>query len=240
MNSLGQNISSRLHKNEFQNLRLIKTINKVVIKSVFYGTSGKTESRTEAHYFNKLGKSTNGEYLNLETNVKGGYFNEYLNDSLLIKRSSYFHSKYSNEKSVLMYEYDEHIFLIKVTKIEGPTDIYKSLNYVNDDFGNPTKLIINEGEFGYEIAEYDYPNNIANLAVYDRNNNLLSKSSLTIDLYKKNTENEYNDLGDVISSSNYIFEYKYDKVGNWIQQIRFKKDGKKKDAVFTRKIFYNK
>lgn len=139
------------------------------------------------------------------------------------------------------YIYDSNNYLIKIEKRDGKNQLFEVINFENNEKGDPILLIINDGEFGYEKAAYDYSNNTYSTAVYNSNDELISSESflkLNFDLpIKGETVNEF---GDVTESKNYDYEYKYDKFGNWIKEVRYKDSGKNKvkNAEFTRKITY--
>lgn len=238
-NTFSQSIITNLRRGPEYTFRGVIPVVKYKEKSILYGRSGRNETRTETHFLNEKQMPLQGENYFLERDLRGTYANEYLNDSILIKRTTTQQGRYVKFfKRIVVYSYDPDDFLIEQSIIEGPTDIYKTIKYINDDRGNPIRLTIDDGQYGYETSQYNYINNTAQISTYDNNNNLLSTSSILINRDQKDANNQYNEYGDIIESKNYKFKYKYDKNHNWIKRTRFSKSDKIKEAVFTRKIFY--
>ena len=170
------------------------------------------------------------------------YENQYKNDSLIIKtittrKIPLFGYEYTTSE----FEYDQNNFLIKKIKKNNQNKIIETVSYENDDKGNPILLKIDNGEYGFEKAIYDYANNSYTSLIYNSNNELISTNqNIWLNYNKQFKDQKVNEFGDTIEDNYFSFEYKYDKFGNWIKQIRFKKLGKNKvlNAKFSRKIKY--
>lgn len=78
------------------------------------------------------------------------------------------------------------------------------------------------------------------LFIIQKNELITTSEGISLNRNILKPQNKYNEFGDVMESSEYIFEYDYDKFGNWVKEYRFKKNGKKKvkNALFVRKITY--
>jgi hypothetical protein len=234
-----QSIYSRLSREVDLVFNKKSLVDHVEIESILYGLSGNNETRKEVHYFNAQQRAINGQSYFLERGYRGSYQNEFRDDTLLVKRNVFSSGPYNqNDNSVITYHYDQNNFLIKQIKIEGATDIYEEMEYLNDEQGNPIKLIIDGGKYGYEAASYDYPNNIVYTSIVNTQNVIISNSKALIDYTVKNPKYKYNEYGDVVDEDTYKFSYKYDDKANWIKRTRKNKKLNKTDQVVTRKITY--
>lgn len=235
----GQNIHTRLSRDGDLIFNKKTLVDHVEIESILYGLSGNTETRKEAHYFNAQQRAVSGQSYFVERGYRGSYQNEFREDTLLVKQIVFNNGPYNqNDKSVIVYHYDQNDFLIKQIKTEGATDIYKEMEYLNDEKGNPIKLVIDAGKYGYEAASYDYPNNIVYTSIVNAQNETISTSTGLIDYTVKNPKYQYNEYGDAVDTETYKFSYKYDDKANWIKRTRKNKKRNKTDQVITRKITY--
>ena len=235
----GQSINTRLSREIDLIFNKKSLVDHVEIESILYGLSGNTETRKEVHYFNAQQRVVSGQSYFVERDYRGSYQNEFRDDTLLVKRIVFNSGPYNqNDKSVIAYHYDQNNFLIKQIKTEGATDIYKEMEYLNDEQGNPIKLVIDGGKYGYEAASYDYPNNTVYTSIVNTQNETISNSKALIDYTVKNPKYRYNEYGDVVDEDNYKFSYKYDDKANWIKRTRKDKKRNKTDQVVTRKITY--
>jgi len=114
----------------------------------------------------------------------------------------------------------------------------------NNEKGNPTRLELYDGNgntYGIEIATSDYPLNKVYTQVQDNIGDSISSDTLAIKFeIRQEGNSKYNDNGDVVESSKYFYEYKYDVFGNWTTMKIFKnvRGKKKNDRVFKRKFKY--
>jgi len=143
------------------------------------------------------------------------------------------------------YEYDQSGFLIKVIDKNKAGKIFRETSIKNDDRGNPIELKLtefNNVDYGMETAEYNYEDNSVVIKVSDSEGNVLSTNTMRIDYSRKGKNDIINEFGDLIKYDDYEFDFKYDKWGNWIKQIRYKiiKGKKQKNAEFNRRIKYKK
>lgn len=236
-----QNIYSAVHLNNKYDVRTEKQIKKIEISSTFYNLNN-VEKQKEVIFLNDQFRILKTERYNSEGELIYKSEKEYQSDSLIIKsRTSRKISLIGFDVTKTLYIYDSNNYLIKIEKRNGKNQLIEVISFENNGNGDPILLIINDGEFGYEKATYDYSNNTYSTVVYNSNNEMISSESflkLNFDLpIKGETINEY---GDVTESKDYMYEYKYDKFGNWIKEVRYKNDGKNKvkNAEFTRRITY--
>lgn len=236
-----QNIYSALHINDAYEISQKKPIKKIESKTIFYNTNS-TEKRKEITYLNHKFRVTKEERYNEDDELIFKTEVDYKADTLEIKNIT------TRKIPLLGYEitttyniYDHHDFLTRTEKYNTKNQLIEIVSLENDDRGKPTLLVINNGEYGYEKATYDYKNNTYSSYVYNSKNELVSSSLYnTLDYQRPTNDNTFNEYGDMISSQMFYFEYKYDKFGNWIKQTRYKKVGDKKilNAEFSRKIVY--
>lgn len=236
-----QNIFTAVRTNQRYEVKYNKQIDKIEVNTIFYNPN-KTEKKKDVYYLNKEYRVVRQEGYDIEGKMIYNSIIEYKNDTLKTKTISNRKIPFIGiETQITLYNYDINNHLINVSKLNQNNELREVINFENDEKGNPILLIINNGEYGYEKATYDYGNNIYSTFVYNAKNELISTNegiSLNRNILKP--QNKYNEFGDIMESSEYIFEYDYDKFGNWVKEYRFKKNGKKKvkNAFFVRKITY--
>ncbi|WP_438425527.1 hypothetical protein [Aquimarina macrocephali] len=195
--------------------------NRRLVSEMRYDETGKLEARLSFKYDSTKIKSTSGKFE--RWNKYNGYTSE-----------------------ISTFEYNEKGFLIKINTRNKNNVLFREIFLINNEKGHPVELKLKEKNFnfsGKEIAEYDYINNISKTKVLDENGKVISTNKSQIDfLIRKYPNSEYNELGNLIKSDNYEYEYKYDKNSNWTKQTIYKiVNGKrKKNRVFKRKIKYRK
>jgi hypothetical protein len=252
---IGQmNIFSIIHKNNEIKFGHAKHIE---WETYYYGLRD-TSILSRSINFNKKNQIVY-ESSNDNDKIKQKYFAEY--DSLTgLKRSTktiISHSPLGDIINSISYSYDNRNFLIKTNQYkQDQLDSYTILK--NDEYGNPIELqSYDKNDIpigGLEKAIYQYDRNRYIDMVFSKDGNLISRTIATIDFSidsKFQTEGlVYNDKGDIIkdyiNENTYDFyEYKYDKLGNWIEfkkfQITIQPDGKEKKKltnVYIRRIKY--
>ena len=235
-----QSILSALNYNKKYDVKQSKSIYKIVNTLLFYDGYGVQES-SEVTYLNSNFRVLKEERFNSEGELKYSTEIKYKNDSIKIGRNTTTKIPLlGNQIEYITYDLDSDNFLVTIIKKKKRSQILETVNLKNDEFGNPIFLKLNDGEFGYEKANYDYQNNTVTVFYYNSKDELITSSTAKINYSKVQNNDEYNEQGNLVKSSNNLFEYKYDKYGNWVKQIRYNVRGnsKTKEAVFTRKIYY--
>ncbi|MCG2780146.1 MAG: hypothetical protein L6264_04295 [Weeksellaceae bacterium] len=236
-----QNIFSAIHLNDRYKIKQEKPVEKIESTTTFYNTYS-TEKRKEITILNSKFHVLKEERYNSDGEEIFKMENEYQFDSLQIgNKTTRKIPLIGSEVIKSSFEYDSNNFLTKIVKRNNKNQITETVNFENDEKGNPILLKINDGEFGFEKATYDYKNNTYSTFVYNADNELKSSDkSIRLDFDIPTEDHIFNEFGDLIESKNFKFEYRYDKFGNWTKQIRYKIVGKNKikDAEFTRKITY--
>jgi hypothetical protein len=240
--SFAQNIYSAIHLNDKYEINYQKPIKKIKLKSTFYNSKD-TERQSETITLNNFYRVVSSERFNENDELIFKYENEFRNDSLIVKTTTTRKIPLLGyEYTYSEFEYDSKNFLTKKTKFNNQNKVLETVTYENNDNGNPILLKINNGEFGYEKAIYDYVNNSYTSLVYNSKDELISTDqNIWLNYNKKFKEQKINEFGDTIEDNYFLFKYKYDKFGNWTKQIRYKKIGKNKilNAEFSKKIIYN-
>lgn len=231
-----QNILSALNYNEKYDVKESKPIDRIV-KSVLFYNKNSTEESTEITYLNDNFRVLKEERFNSEGELKYSTQITYKNDSIKIGRFTTTKIPLlGNQIEYTTYDLDTHNFLINIIKKNKRNQIFETVHLENDEHGNPVFLKLNEGQFGYEKATYDYENNLVTVYYYNKNDEVITTNSSQINYSKDGTNN----LEKTVTISDMLLEYKYDKYGNWIKETRYQVAGKNKTkkAVFTRKIYY--
>ena len=247
-NLFAQNIYSALHLNRQVEARGNKAIKEISETNTFYNATSteiKRNKKTINAYFlvaaeerfdgnGKLEAKLTRQFDPTGTKITSTKFERWLRGTYTVEISSYSY----NEKG--------HLTEIIKQDADGKTLFYAKI--LNNDNGHPIQLESFDGNgnsYGIEVAEYDYAKNEALTKVLDRNGKQLSTNTITID-FKKMVEfprngDEFNELGDLMSSEKYSYKRKYDNYGNWTLTTIYKKvDGKlKKNRRFKRKITYS-
>lgn len=236
-----QNIFSAIHLNDKYDLKNEKPIKKIEATTTFYNPNS-IEKRKEIIFLNDKFRVTKEERYNDDEEVIFKMENDYKFDTLIIKNSV---TKkiplFGNQTVTSCFEYDSNNFLTKIEKRNNKNQIIETIKFENNEKGHPILLKINDGEFGYEKATYNYESNTYSTYVYNANNELISSDySMQISFDIPSKDQKFNEFGDLIESQNFKFEYKYDKYENWTKEIRYKIVGKNKVKVaeLTRKISY--
>lgn len=221
-------------------------------KNTFYIKSGKVFKEEKITFSKQLDTIYELRYKNSEFDARLSFIFD--DEKNLIFRT------FSNKVPLVGWqtvksEYNED-GIREIIDFDSYNTISRSAIFTNDSLGNPILMELydsNHNLLGYEKAMYDYLNNSYTYEVYDSNNNLKTSKQLAIDS-KKWDSKKHNEHGDVIlyprnrnDNVYYLIEYKYDDLGNWIEQkiytVEKKGNGndlvnKEKDRRFRRKIKY--
>ena len=233
-----QSIFSELSINKKYDILENIKVSKVTMTSIFY-SDDKTEKKKEIIYLNDNFYEVKGEYFNSTDEMTGSFTSSLRNDSLILERNSVSKIPYLGLESVkIKYFYDHNNYLIRKEKYNNKKQLIEIVHLVNDDFGNPIKLVLNNGEYG--LARYNYLENKFISGVYSNDGKLLSENNSKINFKLKDSNYQYDEYGNTIFNGKYFFIYKYDKFNNWIKQTRYLllNNSKVKNAEFIRKIYY--
>lgn len=247
LESYSQNIYSALHHDRPIDLREDSNVSQIISTNTFYNPNG-IEIHKEVSIINEnrrlLSELRYDDTGKLEARLTFKYNSTKLKSlSRKFERWNTF-SGYTSK--ITTYEYDDKGFLIKINDRNKNNVLFRQTFLKNNKNGHPIELKLEEINFdfsGKEIAEYDYFNNIVKTKVIDGSGKVIASNKSQIDFsFNKYPNSEYNEMGDLIKSTNYEYEYKYDKHSNWTKKTIYKiVNGKReKNRVFKRKIKYRK
>lgn len=243
---LTQNIYSALQHDKGLDLRTEPKVEELIVNTTFINKES-TYTKKDVVLVNSKHKiisetrfDKNGE---LESRLTKTFDSTELRS--LTRKLERWHPVMGHSFNTAHYNYDENGHLIKIQDKNQDDILYQETTITNNENGDPIELVVrtsNSDQYGKEIATYDYLNNKAVTKVLGNNGEIISESSITIDFSVQMNDNIYNEFGDLIKSSKYEYEYKYDKHNNWTKKNIFKKvDGKRtRYQSLTRKIKYLK
>lgn len=243
---LSQSIYSALQHDRGVDLRAEPIVEKLIIKTTFINkeTSYSKKDIIQVNSKHKIISESrfdrNGK---LESRLTKTY--DATQQQSLTREFERWHHIMGYQYEVAHYSYDDNGFLINVEDKNQNNITFRTTSITNNENGDPIELTVrnsNAGQFGKEIATYDYENNKALTHVLDYTGEVISESSMTIDFSVQTNGNIYNRFGDLIKSNNYEYEYKYDKRNNWTKKTIFKiVDGERTHyQSITRKVKYLK
>ncbi len=245
--SNSQNIYSALHHDRPIDLRENSNVSQITSTNTFYNSNG-IEIHKEVTIINEKQRLVSEMRYDETGKLKARLSFNY--DSTKLKSTSRKFERWNKYNGytteISTFKYDEKGFLIKVSNRNKNNILFRETFLINNENGHPIELKLKEINYnfsGKEVAEYDYINNIAKTKVVNEKGKIISTNKSQIDFsIKKYLNSEYNELGDLIKSDNYEYEYKYDKHSNWTRQTIYKiVNGKReKNRVFKRKIKYRK
>lgn len=236
----GQGILNSLHNNEKADIRDTVFVEEIESEIIFYGKFDNTFKKNISKYNSKnrliseIGYDKNGKLVNR-------YFIEY--DSTNTKKISL---KIERKNGTIhkIFEYDSNGFLIKISEKNTNNDVIVTTEFKNDDKGYPMESITNNYNSNskfIETADYDFTKNKILISNFNSNGSKLSHTD-KIDIQKKYPNDIINKFGDIIKTENVEYEYKYDKLNNWIEKTEYKiiNGIRQKYSSIKRKIKYKK
>jgi hypothetical protein len=238
-----QNIYSAIEHNRDEDVSE-KVPTEIIEENVFFNSYGR-EIEKQKKKLNPKKKVISEERFGQDGKLKARLTYTYDSSglhSLTRKFESWTKLGYSSETA--FYEYDKDWHLIRITDKTSLGQTFQETVLINNEKGNPIQLKLFDGNgniYGTETAIYDYTANKAYTQVQDSRGNVLSKDTLVIrHEIKSDSTNEYNDKGDLVRSSEYLYEYEYDNFGNWTTMKIFNivNGRKEKDRFFKRKFKY--
>ena len=245
---LGQNIYTALHINRPEDVRKNKPINEIIEENTFINSSGqeikKNKKTLNQNYMVQMEErfDEQGELTDRLTRRFDS-----LGQRIISRRFERWNKVMGYSSETATYDYDSLGHLIKMTDKNSKGQTIQQAILSNNEKGHPIKLELYDGNgnlYGTEVATYNYSTNRALTEVKDKNGKTLSSDSITIDFTKAKDfprqGDVYNEYGDLMNSTNYSYERKYDEFGNWTTETIYKMvNGKrKKDRIFKRKIKY--
>lgn len=228
--SSAQSILSYINSDTKKEFYSDKLVSKSVTYYTFYNQSGK-EYKKEINTFdfnnNVLIELRYDEKGNLKQRLTRSY-NE-LNQKTGTKFENW-HPVVGYTVNYTFYEYNDNNFLVSLVEENQYNIKIRETTIINDEKGNPKELIIKlKGKLeGRETAIYDYENNQVEINYFNSSNEFVSKHTSTIFFSKTEPENIVSNYGDILKSTTFENEIKYDKEGNWVKWTSYKISENKK------------
>ena len=239
-NVFSQEILTSLHNNNKAEVRDDIFVEEIESEIIFYGKFDNTYKKNISKYnstnrlISEIGYDKNGLLLNC-------YFIEY--DSTNTKKTL-IKIQRKNSTYYKNYEYDNKGFLIKISEMNANKDVIVSIEFKNNNEGYPLESLTNNyvsNSLDKETAEYYMDNNLVIISTVNSNGGIREYAN-KINKLKKDPEDKINNQGDIIKTENTEYEYKYDKLNNWIEKTEFKiiNGIRQKYSTIKRKIKYKK
>ncbi|KFF06741.1 hypothetical protein [Flavobacterium reichenbachii] len=199
-----------------------KIVSETTTNRTFYNRSGTTERTKEVKSYNTQNNVIAELRYDEDNNLKQRLTRIYdsTGTRCLARKFENWHRYLGHSIETAIYTYDSKGFLINASDKNQKGQIYRQTNFINNDKGDPIEIINFNGEeiIGKEKNEYNYDKNEVTIKYCNKNNELLSSQTSTIDYSKVNSDDIVNEHGDIIKSATYETEIKYDKFGNWIKE----------------------
>lgn len=243
-----QNVGTALHLNKPEDLRSGFPVSEITTEITFYNSSGSIEKKKEVSILNAQHRVVSEQRFD-ENGVLTARLTWQFDSTgtkSLGRKLERWHKLMGYSSETSSHEYDANGYVTKTTAKNQQQQVIMVTHIKNDERGNAIEVITTDSQgkaYGMERAEYDYPNNKFVSRVYNQNGQFVSESTGKITNEEANDPTIVkNEKGDVIKTSDYEYEYRYDKKGNWTFKIIYKiKNGKKvKQSEFKRNINYLK
>jgi len=199
-----------------------KLVSETVTNRTFYNLSGTIEQTKEITSYNTQNNAIAELRYDENNNLKQRLTRIYdsTGTRCLARKFENWHRYLGQSIETAIYTYDSKGFLINASDKNQKGQIYRHTNFINNEKGDPIEIINFSGEeiIGKEKNEYDYDKNEVIIKYFNKNDELVSSQTSIIDSSKINPADIVNEYGDVIKSSTYQMEIKYDKFGNWIKE----------------------
>lgn len=201
-----------------------KSVLQTITSTTFYNSNNSIEKTKEITSYNTQNNVVTEFRYDGDDNLKQRLIRSY--DSTGIRctgrKFENWHRYLGHTIEIAYYNYDSKGYLINVTDKDQNGNIFRHTNYVNDEKGNPIEIVGFKYNdiIGKEINEYDYDKNEVIINYFNNKGELISSQTAKIDSSKNNPEDIVNEYGDIIKSTKYEMEIKYDKFGNWIKEKR--------------------
>ena len=140
---IGQNIYSALHHDEKLKLNGNKNVKKIVTHTTFFNQNGK-EIENSIMIFNDSSRIIQEDRFNEKYNRKTRFTITYDSTQIhSIKRKVNMVQPYVRNSTTTFYEYDENMFLIKITD-KSYNKTFRITNIINNSKGHPIELEVIE------------------------------------------------------------------------------------------------
>ncbi|WP_433835421.1 hypothetical protein [Flavobacterium anhuiense] len=205
--------------NDFHSTR---SVLQTITNTTFYNSNNTTEQTKEIKSYNTQNNIVTEFRYDGEGNLKQRLTRSYDSTGVrcIGRKFENWHRYLGHTIEIAYYNYDSKGYLVNVTDKDQNGNIFRHTDFVNDEKGNPIEIINFKGNqiIGTEKNEYDYDKNEVIIKYFDINNQLMNSQTSKINFSKSDPADIVNEYGDIIKSSKYEMELKYDKFGNWIKK----------------------
>jgi hypothetical protein len=221
-NIYSQSTLTSLNFGKNNNFHSTKLVSETTTNTTFYNSSGTIEYTKEVTSYDTQNNVISELRYDGEDNLKQRLTRIYdsTGTRCLARKLENWHRYLGHSIETASYTYDTKGYLIKSSDKDRNGKIFRHTDFVNDDRGNPLEIINFNGEeiIGKEKNEYDYDKNEVIIKYFNKNNELFSSQTSSINSSKVNSGDIVNEYGDIIKSARYEMDIKYDKFGNWIKK----------------------
>ena len=223
-----------------------KLVSETITNTTFYNSNNTIEQTKEITSYNVQNNVLAELRYDGENNLKQRLIRMYDSTGIhcTMRKFENWHPYLGHTIEIASYNYDSKDYLINSTDKDQNGKIFRTTDFINNEKGDPIQIInfIGKEIIGKEKNEYNYDKNEVVIKYYNKNDELVSSQTSNIDSSKINPDDIVNEYGDIIKSTNYEKEIKYDKFGNWIKKkYSTVKNGKlTKQSETTRTIKYLK
>lgn len=235
-----QGIINSLHNHDIADVRDSVFVEEIESEEVFYGKFEQTYFKKISVY-NKENRLVSEIGYDKNGTIQNRYFIEY--DSTNTKKTS-IKIQRKNSTYYKKYEYDNNGFLIKISEMNANKDVIVSTEFKNNNQGYPLESLttnFSSNSIYKETAEYSIDENLVIISKVN-DEGRVRKYANSINNLIKYSEDVTNNQGDIIKIENTEYEYKYDKLNNWIEKIEYRiiNGSRQKYSSIKRKIKYRK
>lgn len=199
-----------------------KLVSETITNRTFYNRSGTIKRTKEVTSYNAQNNIISELRYDEDSNLKQRLTRIYdsTGTRCLARKFENWQRYLGHSIETAIYTYDSKGFLINASDKNQKGQIFRQTDFINNDKGDPIEIINFNGEeiIGKEKNEYDYDKNEVIIKYFNKNDELVSSQTSTIDYSKANPDDIVNEHGDIIKSATYETEIKYDKFGNWIKE----------------------
>jgi hypothetical protein len=224
LNIYSQSILTALNFGKIDNFNSDKLVTETITNITFYNSKGIEKVKNITQYNNQ-----NKDLLELRYDensvLKQRLTRIYDSTGVrnIARKFENWHPLIGHTMEITTYEYDINGFLTKIIDKNQSGNNIRQTNILNNEKGNPIELtgIVRNEIIGKETAVYDYNKNEVTISYFNNLGEILNSQITKIESTKGEHGDIINEHGDIIQSSKYKVEIKYDKFGNWVKKVFF-------------------
>jgi len=221
-NIYSQSILTALNFGKKKEFNSEKLVLETTTQTIFYNTNS-IEKTKDVTIYNENNKVTSEFRYDESGNLKQRLTRIYDSTGTrsLARKLENWHPILGHFYETAFHGYDDKGFLNSIIEKDQNGKIIRQTDIINNDNGSPIELTVLVGNQiqGKETAEYDYQKNEAIIKYFNKNDELINSETSKIEFSKSQPGDIVNEYGDVIKSTKFEMEIKYDKFGNWIKKV---------------------